>query len=217
MASIERPETFLRPNDHRMVRVSLAIALAFLITIPALPYSYLPLNFWLQEVIPLPVALLFLVAPFAMYAAISVNQQVKFNDYVKRRNREAETKTYGKVLFLAQMRGNAEGGTEWRVRNANGFDWTNCRLMLELRQGADTDTETHELGTVKGQAEVRIQSKLPMSDQTQWRVMVITDQGRLIDFPDHWLEMNSTLQVPGQASCDNEEPGLTRHKVELSA
>ncbi len=196
---IKRPEDFLRPGDRTIVWGAAFVACLTLIAIPVLPYTTSPLNEWLRQVFPFQVAILFLVVPFAIYHALRLNQQIKFNDILRHHHRDDGSRAYGKVSFLAQMRAVAEGGTEWRIRNANEFDWTNAHVMLELSSDGTVTTEKHKLNDVKSQVELRLLSRLPLSPNGQWRVMVITEQGRLIDFPDRWVEFKE-IPIPRPAA-----------------
>ncbi len=175
-------------SNKILVLMALFVSLLCIVPIPS-PLGGTPWNFLLLQAIPPPVALLLLLIPFILHRALVVAAQVSNNDRAiqQRQIREARAKDH--LIFGSRYRDDEEGGTVWEIVNKNKFPWTETMLLIEKDLHGDKKTEKHKIGLLHGQQRLKIKSSLTAASTANWRVMAITDQGKVIDFPDEWLEL----------------------------
>ena len=131
---------------------------------------------------------LFFTLPIVIYYAFIVSGKVKFNDRLKENHDAFERGKKRRIVFRAKFKPQPHEGTVWKLRNCNQFVWTKTTVLIERRVGEAVDNEKHDLGVVTGGENVVIESKLSPQDLAHWRIMVICPQGRLINFPEQWVE-----------------------------
>ena len=145
------------------------------------------INQSLMDAITLPVGIIMLVVPLLMYFGIHVNQQHKFDDLVRERNRRQATTAVTKLLYRSRFRGD-ESGTQWEITNANNFPWNGAKMLIERTFDGERLTEKVDLGAVPTGSTVTVEANLVDIETARWRIMVISKEGQLVDFPDHWRE-----------------------------
>lgn len=182
LLAIKPPSRFVQRRELISVIVAGVVVLLSSIAIPSWTSS-MPLNgVMLQILSPALVPLLFLV-PLAMYFAYYTQSQVRYNDMIKKYYNDLEAQTERRIIFRSKMKP-CEGGSQWEVRNGNSFVWTGVKLLIERTAHGEVFCEQHQVGVLGARERVLIQSDLEHIEFCQWRVMVITQQGEHIDFPD---------------------------------
>jgi hypothetical protein len=169
----------LRPMDTRSVFVSGLLATACLI-----PFA--PFNHLLTQAIPTPVAGLMLLIPFFIYFGISSMQRGKYADYLVQQARAREENMKGAVALACRYKATSSQGTAWEFVNENPYPWTKVTLLIERDIDGFKSNERHHLPAINPRQKVTIESDLKTTTTAQWRIMMISDQGRVIDFPDPW-------------------------------
>ena len=179
---IKEPETYITKAEMS-VAVGAAL-IAFLCTVPIPdPFTGGFLNSIMLAAIPSQVAMMAWILPPAIYCAFVVNAQIRFNDRIKLYHQEVERATMRQIIFRCQLR-HVANLSIWSIRNCNNFVWTGAKVLLEKRVGERVENEKHQLGVVASGESVEVESKLAPEETAQWRLMVVTAQGTLIDFPD---------------------------------
>jgi hypothetical protein len=174
--------SFVKGKDKRIVYGSIFVVCCCLIpfTIPNWP---VPFNYLIINAIPLPVVFLMCLIPLAILWGIYVGQQVKFNDRVVERVRRIERLKKGKILFRSAVQ-SYEGGSLWKIRNANKFDWGQVKVTIERDVHGLKEVETHKLDKISRESEKTFYSKLAPIPLCQFRVTVRCQEGSLTDFPE---------------------------------
>lgn len=185
------------------VLVAGLVAFCCSVTIPAWN-SPEALNWQLVDCFPRSLAPLFALMPVILYCAYYTANQVRYNDKVKEHYRQLEEQVERRIIFRSRAKFDEEGST-WEIRNCNGFVWTGAKLLIERRsKEGDKVCEKHKLGVLASGERVQIESQLAKLELAQWRAMVITQQGELIDFPDPW-QPNTYYDQALESQEENEE------------
>lgn len=183
---LEKPESYVTNNDRNIVYWSLFIAI--LCTLPLIdPFSYFTsfFNADLLRAIPLKLGLLFFILPLAIYYGIMTMERCYFNELIKQEGRRVELfKKRQKIHFTARYRVIDDLHTNWELTNRSAFSWSNCKFLVERTHNGEVLTEKKELGTVPQMRRVSLRSELSCPSGAVWRVMVLSEEGHCIDYPE---------------------------------
>lgn len=161
-------------RDRTLTIASLAIAAACATQIGAL------------GAIPVAIALLMLPLAVGMLAAISYSNQEEYDQQLIVRQQIHTTLLDRKILFRSRFRPLEGSGTQWEIRNANPYSWHNAKLLIERVDRDGKHTERVNLGQVNPNQTVSVEAELPIAPTARWRVMVICQEGQMVDFPSRW-------------------------------
>ncbi|SCC90619.1 hypothetical protein SCG7086_BU_00030 [Chlamydiales bacterium SCGC AG-110-P3] len=192
MNGLTRPENFVSPNDKRLIVVSLFVASACVFGISS-PLGTGLINQSIMDAITLPVGIIMLGISILMYFGIHVNQQHKFDELVRERNRRMSSIAIKKLLYRCRFRSD-EDGTQWEMTNANNFNWSKAKMLVERTHDGESITEKIDLGPVPMGTTVTVKAQLVDIELARWRVMVVSKEGQLVDFPDRWQESEHSFQ-----------------------
>lgn len=183
--AIRKPTSFTRRSDTWLALVVMTVCLG--LTLPvANPFHYGSLlNQPFFATIPLVLVPLVLALPLVILWAISVNQQIKFNEFLKEQHRRERIRLTGRVLFRAQVKG-VPDGSSWDIVNTNQFDWTDAHALIERVCDGKKACEKHYLGQVNQRQKIQIDSKLSAIPSCKWRILILTKEGCTTEYPDHW-------------------------------
>lgn len=181
----EKPESFVTPKDKVILWVSIFLAVAFTVGILN-PFAYFTKTFnaALLQAVPLEVALVIFVIPIFMYFSIETMEKCYFRELLLQKGRQRELfKKKQKVTITARYR-EFNDDTKWELSNRSMFGWTNAKFLIEREHQGKIVTEKHDLGEIPRMQRVSIDSKLTCFPGSKWRVMVLSEEGHCIDFPE---------------------------------
>lgn len=181
----EKPESFVTPGDKTLIWATLF--LGFICTVGILnPFSYFTtfFNASILQAIPLKVSVVILVIPAFIYYSIETMEKCYFRELLLQKGRRRELfKKKQKVTITARYREIGEG-TKWELSNRSMFGWSNAKFLIERVHQGIMKTEKHDLGPVERMQRVSIDSKLVCLPGSKWRVMVLSEEGHCIDYPE---------------------------------
>jgi hypothetical protein len=185
VSKIEKPKNFVPAKDRKNAKITLMIALVCSLVLFD-PFSIGPnsFNVMILQAIPLRVALLMFVVPFAIYLSILATEKVYYYEFVEREKRRGELKKKARKLIFTSRYRPREEKTIFDITNRSAFSWTNARIFVERRCDNEKLTEKHEMGDVEPLKRITLQTNLNCIPGSRWRVMVLTEEGYLIDFPE---------------------------------
>ena len=181
--SNQTTSVFIKKRDKLITLSTLATALTCSVSI-ALPGVGL-LNETMLQAIPNNVAMMMLLLPLAIYCALWTQQEVKLNDYIKEKIEKEQGLARRQLVARIQFK-NTHRGTSWEIRNMNPFPWTRTKLLIERDFNGEVECEKYQLDHIKNGEKLVVNSHLHNEETAHWRVMLITDQGRVVEFPDRW-------------------------------
>jgi hypothetical protein len=194
-------------KDNLLVFATGFIALALILAIPtSLSGELGALNAALIRAVPLPVAILALGIPFAIYFALHLQGLEEQNALLRERQRRERIRLTGRIIFRSWCRPHIHGST-WDVVNGNRFAWTDTRILIERQTGDELICEKHQLGDVAPGQRITIDSPLQDQDCTTWRIMVLSCEGSQTDFPERGYSRKSS-QGSSYVHTTEESPAL---------
>lgn len=191
---LEKPLSFITLKDRRLVWQFFLLSL--LCIVPILnPFKEYPwaLNQRIFIAIPSQLSLFMpFIAP-AIYYGIIVMERCYFRELVKIEARQLEQlRKKQKIHFTARYR-DFEEGSCWEITNRSSFSWNNAKLIIERTQGSSIDSEKHPLGNIPALRRISINSNLNRGVNSQWRVMILSEEGHTIDFPERYEKLQITM------------------------
>ena len=186
MSGLTKPKHWVTPADMRLIWLA-----SFVSAVLLLPHLFLTAEQIyaqpLLRAITFPVALLMTLLPLAMYWGIHLNQQVKFEEKAEATRRRRASQQTGKLLCRCRFQNNSEG-TVWELTNANPFHWTQAQFFIERVAHEEKETEKLQLGNVTAGHTLLLHSQLEQRDGARWRILIVSHEGQLLDFPERWVE-----------------------------
>lgn len=182
---LEKPKSFITKEDTKIVYRALLISVMCCITILD-PFScfHKALNTKILEAIPLEISIPMLFLPVFIYYGIISMERCYFRELIKQESRRLELfKKRQKIHFTARYR-EKKGGAYWELTNRSSFSWTNSKFFIERTYNGKIKTEKHQLDIVPTLKRISIDSKLESFPGSQWRIMVLSEEGHTIDFPE---------------------------------
>lgn len=183
MSKPVRPKDFVPAEDRLTVRITALLAIITLLAVFTAQEGS-PL-LYLAKIIPLPVALVALILPFAMYRGIHLGQEFIFRSQRLEEQRRNQCPNKGRLLLRARFKP-ADSGTTWEILNANNFGWTAARLLIERQHNGAQSTQKIELGDLESHRKREITCQLEDQVGARWRILAISREGQMVDFPDRW-------------------------------
>lgn len=190
-----RPDSHINQGDKLSVLVVAMICLAstMAISLPILS-SAPPINAVFLKAIPLAVGVIMFLLPVGIWIGTHINQEAKYVEYEMEQNRLRNKANSLKILFRSQYRPE-EDGTFWEITNANKFSWTQAKLLIEREHAGVRVCEKHRLGDVGPGQVINFESDLEEKECAKWRIMILTSESQLIDFPDKQKGDESHLHI----------------------
>jgi len=174
-----------------MIWVILFIGLASTLAISD-PFSIFPSNFnhALLQAIPPRVGILILTLPIIAFFGLNVMEKCYFVELEKKDERLKDLKMREQtLLFLARYRSKGKT-TVWEITNRSVFPWNNAKFFIERDIDGEKLTEKQQLKHIEPMKRITLTSKLAALPGAQWRVMILAEEGFLVDVPERLANLD---------------------------
>lgn len=185
------PSNLIESPDRRMIYMMFAVSLAITIRV-ADPFLYFHgvLNESLLRAIPLPIGIMTFSLPIIAYYSLNIMERFFYVDLEKMEVRREELKLKKqKLTFMSRYRSSGRS-TVWEITNRSTFGWTNAKLLIERTFDGVMETEKHQINRVAMMSRLSVTSKLEPKPGSQWRVMILAEEGNAIDYPERQASLD---------------------------
>jgi hypothetical protein len=186
VGQFQERRSFVKGSDKLFIYVSFVMGCILTLSIPG--PEFIPLNAFLMEAIPPSIGIFFLFIPFIMYWGLNLSLEKRHSDYTKKEKLRNLAEIEKKLLFRCRYKTH-DMGSSWEIYNANPFTWHNSRILIERSVDGKKETEKLYLGNFKKGEKRQIESTLDKKERAQWRVLILSLEGQMLDFPDVWKEL----------------------------
>ena len=184
MSTLKKNQPMIKLSDKFLFISMFTLSLISILSIPA-PLTNLPLNALIQEAIPLPIAIFSLLLPFGMYFGIISHQKYKFEHLLKKEKAKSKKKNQSNIIFRCRYKPQ-DNGILLELKNVNSYDWTKTVVLVEREYLHEKTTEKIKIGKLVSGKTITFPCKINHEECSQWQILLLCQEGRLLDFLDQW-------------------------------